>query len=344
MRTMLLTGSRGLREGTDSFGYDAFFRISHRSLPLALIEDMSRQFRNASHITAVGGGTVLDAAKAYFSLQKPAHGFLKLIPTTFGTGAEVTPFATVYDQTGRKLSLELPPSVTVSVQYQPELLQTLPDIELRSGFCDAFTHAFESLWSTRRTRESMAFARDSLQLAQVIWRNWDERVLWTHAALLQNMGRLAGEAIAQSQTTAAHALSYEWTQRYGIPHGFSVVSSLPALAKLADTSYQCKVLGLTAHDDLQEFLGRFVQFFVPDPYRKKLAACLEQGRMYAPSSDRLKNFPVSMDEEDLRQIDRQSIQVLDPDTGPLFILKKEDRSRHLMGAQPPGGPMNSPLT
>jgi alcohol dehydrogenase class IV len=304
---------------------------------------MRQRFQDVFRITAIGGGTVLDAAKAYFCLQQPKHAQLLLIPTTFGTGAEITAFATVYDEQGRKLSLTLPSSVSVSVQYQPDLLHTLPEIELLAGFCDAFAHGFESLWSTRRNQDSILYASASLQLGLKLWKTWDRSILKSHAHHLQNMGRLAGEAIARSKTTAAHALSYEWTQRYDIPHGFAVAASLPSLAMLGDNPLQMQALGLPGRHEVLQLLTELVHFFVPDEYRKKLANAIRQGRLHPPCPDRLRNFPVCIDAEGLRRIDEQTLRTLDTDARPLFILKEKGRSRHSMRTQPPFGPMDPPL-
>lgn len=304
MSLVVLTGSRGCPlSWTPPEHTTRMFRVAHRALPLTLVEALRRDISDVCEIVAIGGGTVMDAAKAWLHLQGK-RAKLTLIPTTFGTGAEVTPFATVYAADGRKLSLMMPDPINVEVQYIPELLHSLPDAEVRAGLCDAFAHGFESLWARAATAESMMLAKKGLQMIEPLLLSAPNLLQYEHASALQKFGRLTGQAIAISKTTAAHALAYELTQRFNIPHGYAVAFFLPELHaacrqhqyKTPDLAFrlqlQADALGLRNDADVAEFLLHFVQRMIPSELRHHIQACLRLGRQQAPCPVRWSNFPL----------------------------------------------------
>ena len=136
-------------------------------------------------IIALGGGSAIDAAKVLavtlvHPVEKPLTACLReggvqswkaalpliAIPTTSGTGSEVTPFATVWDSTANKKHSVA--GATLFPRYallDPELTLTLPeDVTLHTGL-DAVSHALESLWNRNRTGISEAHALQALRLA-----------------------------------------------------------------------------------------------------------------------------------------------------------------------------------
>src|SRR3989344_4094500 len=128
-------------------------------------------------IIAVGGGTVLDVAKAASMLcgedivpcikgeQKPKCRSIKLIliPTTAGTGAEITPFAVVYiDKI--KFSFSHKEMIPDYVILAPELTYNLiPRVTAQTG-CDALAQAIEGFWSVNATEESRGYSREAIKL------------------------------------------------------------------------------------------------------------------------------------------------------------------------------------
>ena len=80
------------------------------------------------------------------------------IPTTSGTGSEVTPFATIWDRkAAKKYSLDTP-SVYLIYVIDPKLTLSLPqDITTISGL-DALSHSFESLWNRNANPISVQYA------------------------------------------------------------------------------------------------------------------------------------------------------------------------------------------
>lgn len=206
--------------------------------------------RGVRAIVALGGGSVIDAAKALSVLlaqdgerlldralrQREALDFartleLVCVPTTAGTGAEVTPFATIWDGTHKqKYSLcddALYPDLTI---LDPALTLALPWRETLFSALDACSHAFETLWNRDATPVSAALALRALALIA------DNLTLVRAAPLdpaararMQEASLLAGLAISQNRTALAHAISYPLTARFGVPHGLACSFTLPAL-------------------------------------------------------------------------------------------------------------------
>jgi len=193
-------------------------------------------------VVALGGGSVMDAAKALSvglccGFERPFDRVLRrasghqwaerlpvvAIPTTSGTGAEVTPFATVWDHAARKKH-----SVTGELVFpqaavlDPELTLSLPPEETLYTALDAISHARESLWKRRRTALSGAFATQALRLSiealpDVLARP-DDLAARTR---MQQASVLAGLAISQTRTAIAHSISYPLTSHHGVPHGLA---------------------------------------------------------------------------------------------------------------------------
>lgn len=196
-------------------------------------------------IVALGGGSVIDTAKV-LSLWLAAKqiGFEPLlnldaceiqkipliaIPTTAGTGAEVTPFATVWDsEKQKKYSVsDVKPSRVI---LDAELTLTLPYQETLYSALDALSHSLESIWNTNRTGDSQRYAESAINLICEALPNVLARPDDIEAReQLQIAATLAGLAISTTRTAIAHAVSYPLTLKYGIPHGLACSFSLAAI-------------------------------------------------------------------------------------------------------------------
>lgn len=193
-------------------------------------------------VIGLGGGSALDTAKvlattiaspavptlaAVFREKAPAQWSRRLpliaIPTTSGTGSEVTPFATVWDHLKRnKYSLTgdfvFPDIALLDVN----LTLTLDDENTLYPALDAISHALESLWNRNCTPVSRAYAFKALELASSalpLVLNHPENK--KQRQYLQTASVLAGLAISQTRTAIAHAISYSLTLDHNIPHGLA---------------------------------------------------------------------------------------------------------------------------
>ena len=203
-------------------------------------------------IVGLGGGSSIDTAKALARLLPQPTGItlaahfrdgaplaavsalpLAAIPTTAGTGAEVTPFGTVWDfAQARKYSVagdDMYPSVAV---LDPELTVGLPlDVTLSSGL-DAVSHALESTWNRNATPVTLGLATKSLQLSVPALPRLREAPddIQARRAMME-ASLLAGLAISQTRTALAHSISYPLTARFNLAHGIACSFTLPALLR-----------------------------------------------------------------------------------------------------------------
>lgn len=195
------------------------------------VENAYDNFLNAGAkiIAAIGGGSVIDLAKAviYRCIQSSAEiPFFIAAPTTAGSGSEATHFAVVYREK-KKYSLvhrDLLPNVVI---LDPVLTYSLsPYLTALSGM-DAFSQAVESFWNVNALAESQAYAHESILF-------WKESFI--HCVNLPTVetrkkmllaSYLAGKAINITRTTGPHALSYYLTIHHRVPHGQAVSLFLP---------------------------------------------------------------------------------------------------------------------
>lgn len=143
--------------------------ISHEASPAEIDAWVARWRGKVSRVVAIGGGSVLDGAKAFAALsQHPLNTLRYLekvgdtpisgdtlpliaIPTTAGTGSEVTQNAVVTDKTDKlvKASLRHANFVPQVAILDPDLLRGAPDHVLACCAIDAFTHLFEAYLSSK---------------------------------------------------------------------------------------------------------------------------------------------------------------------------------------------------
>lgn len=262
-------------------------------------------------VLAIGGGSALDLAKAMTNLAPAgpaelavavANGAviereirLVLVPTTAGSGSELTRFATLWDGT-RKLSLDAPGLRADVALVDPDLVGSAPGPVLVSAATDALCQAIESSWALASTPESREWSEQALRtmlpaiaigIAQRSLR--DPRL---HEPLMLGAA-LAGAAINTSRTTAAHALSYPVTAHLGIPHGAAVGVFVPWLLEhnrsVADVQRLQHISGELAGEPLTSLIPRLLgladypvrpdQLALTDDARRELFDMTESTRM-----------------------------------------------------------------
>jgi alcohol dehydrogenase class IV len=174
------------------------------------------------------------------------------IPTTAGTGSEVTPFATVWDaRSVKKHSLAHPRMYPEHALLDPELTYQLPwDITLATGL-DAFCQACESIWNKNANPVTFSYAFRAARLAWVALDQGESLMKsQSHRARLLEASLLAGMAISHTRTALCHSISYPITARFGLPHGLACSFTLPAVLR-----YNSKVDDGRLHE-LASYLGQ----------------------------------------------------------------------------------------
>lgn len=195
------------------------------------IDQLSLFFNDckATAIIAIGGGSVIDLAKAVVFDTVTNKGWLPFLicaPTTAGSGSEATCFSVIY-QNGVKLSLNTPELLPQVVILDPALTYTLSPQQTAISGIDALSQAIESFWNVHANAGSKSFSAASISIlmehlpAAVTAPNpvIREKILWA--------AHLAGKAINITRTTGPHALSYYLTANYQVPHGQAVALFLP---------------------------------------------------------------------------------------------------------------------
>lgn len=201
-------------------------------------------------ILGLGGGSAMDSGKViakavsapegwtlalHFRDGQPVHKNAPLpcyvVPTTSGTGAEVTPFATVWDETtNTKYSLANADMFPVAAILDPELTVDMPrEVTLATGL-DAISQALESVWNRSCNAITFGWAISSLRLSlnALITAGNRPDDLQSRSDMAQ-ASLLAGLCISHTRTALAHSMSYPITAHYGLPHGFACSFTLPAL-------------------------------------------------------------------------------------------------------------------
>ncbi|AHV98268.1 bifunctional acetaldehyde-CoA/alcohol dehydrogenase [Paenibacillus sabinae] len=207
-------------------------------------------------IIALGGGSSMDAAKGmwlfyehpdadfdglkqkFLDIRKRVYKFPKLgikakfvaIPTTSGTGSEVTSFAVITDKTitpNVKYPLadyELTPDVAI---IDPEFVYSLPRTAVADTGMDVLTHAIEAYVSILASDYSDGLAIKAIQL---VFQYLEKSALQADKLArekMHNASTLAGMAFANAFLGINHSLAHKWGGQYHTPHGRTNAILLP---------------------------------------------------------------------------------------------------------------------
>ncbi len=192
-------------------------------------------------IISIGGGSAIDTGKAVQTLlfsediKQIMNGCyperMKLphiaVPGTAGSGAEATQNAVVYVD-GIKAGLSHPDLRPSGVLLDAELLDSLPEYHKKSCAMDTLAQGIESYWCAAANDDSRVHAY--LAILGVLDNLKSYLAGDPHAAdEMLDASFQSGKAIQITRTTAAHAMSYQMTKKFGIAHGHAVMLTLPVL-------------------------------------------------------------------------------------------------------------------
>ncbi len=200
--------------------------------------------RDAKWVMAIGGGSVMDLAKAAAGLATapesvaayqggapipPARIPLFAAPSTAGTGSEATIVAVLTDpMRNLKQSIRHQSFMPRAVALDPALLRDCPKSVLAASGMDAITQAFESYTSNKATPFTRALSELALvRLVNALPKAWrGERTDATLSDLLEG-SFTAGLALSHARLGVVHGLAHPLGARWHIPHGKACAICLP---------------------------------------------------------------------------------------------------------------------
>jgi phosphonate metabolism-associated iron-containing alcohol dehydrogenase len=298
---------------------------------VSTVEDGTRflEEEKCDVVIGLGGGSAIDTAKAVSVLsrnqglvneylsgnKKIANRGVPLIaiPTTAGTGTEVTQYASfVNERKKRKLSLShefIHPSVAI---VDPILTVTMPKFVTATTGLDALAQCIESYWSRKHTPMSDIFALNGIDLIfenLVNAFNFPGNIEFREKMALASL--FSGIAISIARTTIVHSVSYPLTVHFKVTHGLACALTLPSFMRYNSKAVKdriCNIARTIGAETVEECVRKVEELIslleVPRRLgdvgiqRKDIELIVREG--FRP--DRAENNPRKVAEEDLRAI------------------------------------------
>ncbi len=230
---------------TSDLQIETFAKVEADPPEIMILEalNLAREFQ-ADCVIGLGGGSSLDTAKlvAFLAnsqqslddiygvgMAKGARLPLILIPTTSGTGSEVTPIAIVTSRESQKMGVVSPLLLPDIAVLDAELTVGLPPHVTAATGVDAMVHAIEAYTTINRKNPlSDMLALKALELLSKNIRQVvdDGQNLESRSGMLLG-SMLAGQAFANAPVAAVHALAYPLGGNFHVPHGLSNSLMLP---------------------------------------------------------------------------------------------------------------------
>jgi phosphonate metabolism-associated iron-containing alcohol dehydrogenase len=302
--------------------------------------DQIELFPSVTQVIGIGGGSVLDTAKAMFAkiltkgqytlkeiIDSPnildeTSGLIRnrckliLVPTTFGTSSEITKWATLWDGLAKKkYSLSHHVLYADTAIIQPSLSLSLPKHITASTGLDVFSHALESIWNKDNNFITSLYSLEAisicLEVLPKLLKNTDSLEYRTE---MSKASILAGMAFSQTKTAAAHSLSYPLTLFHNIPHGYACSITLGAMFEYNISIYQKELAEILTlfqtkyGDKTTPFLVCFNRFLDDCEIPKKLSdyqvntSDISRLVKNAFHPERFKNMRYTLSEKEVRNI------------------------------------------
>lgn len=186
-------------------------------------------------VIAVGGGSAIDSSKAIreFALKADNYGPVGLIaiPTTSGTGSEVTSFAVVNDTVAQVkyplVSDSLTPDEAI---LDAELVKSVPPSITADTGMDVFTHALEAYVSSQHNEFASALAEKAIEICGVFLLRAYIDGNDTHARQKMHVAScLAGIAFNSASLGLTHGMAHQLGAQFHVPHGRANAMLLPKI-------------------------------------------------------------------------------------------------------------------
>ncbi len=285
----------------------------------------------ADFIIGIGGGSPMDAAKAIALLavtEVPEEELflnqfrqealpLVMIPTTAGTGSEVTPYSILTsDRLQTKKSISSPVLFPKLALLDAKYMKYLPMPTTINTALDALSHAVEGMMSIRSTELSNYIAGESIKkITQCLKYLSPDSDLNTSILTMDIREKLlygsmlAGIVISHTGTTAVHAMGYSLTYYKNIDHGRANALLLPSFLRFtakSDMELVNKILICMGLESIDEFETLFLRLIGEREYIS--AKELERFTELASIAKNISNSKVVPTKEDIYNIFFRSMQ------------------------------------
>ena len=276
----------------------------------------------ADAVVGVGGGSAIDTAKFAAAIalgDRDAEDYYRgkvpfpserlpivAVPTTAGTGSEVTQVSVVSHET-EKRTINNPVFMPKAAIVDPVLSSTVPPRTTMNTGLDALAHALEGYWSKNHQPISDLMAIEAVRLVlenlETAWRDGGNMEARSNMAFASLLG---GLSFALPKTAGSHACSYPLSEDYHLPHGEACAFTLDSLVKInADERLEhlCRAVGLK---DTDELAARIRALKALGGLRSRLSDLgdvdLAKLCRDCAAHPLMKNNPVSLDEKALREM------------------------------------------
>lgn len=296
----------GYRKALDEIGVESVAFTSFEPCPeVSSVEKGIAVYKSngCDFAVAVGGGSAIDTAKG-IKYHSGLDFKILAVPTTAGTGAEVTRFSVLY----RNKDKESVSSFSIIPEYQIfdyTALKSLPYEQRVATALDAFCHSVEAYWSCDATDESRRYSEKSLELFNDNFKSYLDDDESAYQPMLE-CSMLAGKAINIARTTSPHAFSYKLHKILGFHHGRAVAVCL---------AYIWKYMADNGGDDVAKIIAdtERITGFTPDGFINflqklgMLDGCSMTRDDFCETvsgvnTDRIKNNPMPFTQEDIKNI------------------------------------------
>ncbi len=267
-------------------------------------------------VIGIGGGSPLDAAKAIammianptlteevlYEAAELANLPIICVPTTCGTGSEVTPYAilTIHKQrTKKSISHRIYPNLAL---LDAKYLKSMSGEGLVNTAVDALAHLIESYLNTNANELNHIYSREGL----CIWAKFkshlkenclteEDYVKMLHASMV------AGMAITHTGTSLPHGLSYPITYELGVPHGKAVGMFLGGFVEgYRNKEEVTEVLSLLGFENASDFRTYMRELLGAVEVSEELMK--ENVKSLLANPAKLKNYPFEITEKELMEM------------------------------------------
>lgn len=277
---------------------------------------------NVDFVIGIGGGSPMDASKAIavfiknpeinidniFCGKKLKSIPVVAVPTTSGTGSEVTQYSIVTSNK-EKTKKNLGQSVFPTVAFlDSKYTFDLPYNITANTAIDAFTHLLEGYLNSNSTYMSDIYGEKGFELFKFCFDKLIKKELdkdFRNKVMLAST--LGGIQIAQTGTSLPHGMGYPLTYFKGLPHGLAngilTIQYLKCFKNTVKLEKMLKALGLNTLDDLQEILDQLIDLDIKITDEE----ILEYSKDFFSNKSKLKNHPENVSIDDIIGIYKESL-------------------------------------